>query len=229
MTELGERPNSPSSRNLNNSYTIIGGAFDASSSFLILFEEIRRNSDAESAPGDKEQDLLRAMLVFACAGLDSMLKQLVRDALGKVIDVREGANLQFKRYTAKRLSRQGTLDQKFLAEVLTRPSPRDALVEELTSKSLQSKDQILRTASYFDIESYRITSNPESLDEIFQCRNQISHELDVDLEQTDRYRRSRQKETMIKYTKEILELANKILLEVDDRLGIKENPTSLSD
>ena len=111
MTELGERPISPSSRILNNSYTILGGAFDASSSFLILFEETRRNSDAGSVPGDKEQDLLRAMLVFACAGLDSMLKQLVRDALGKVIDVREGADLQFKRYTEKRLSRQGTLDQ----------------------------------------------------------------------------------------------------------------------
>jgi hypothetical protein len=30
---------------------------------------------------DAEQDLLRAMLVFAAAGLDSLLKQLIRDAL----------------------------------------------------------------------------------------------------------------------------------------------------
>ncbi len=225
MTQLDPRPTLPRSLELKNSYTIIEGAFDAASSFLVLFDESRRNSNTRDAPADKEQDLLRAMLVFACAGLDSMLKQLVRDALGKVIDSREGANVKFKRYIEKRLTRQGALDQKFLAEILTRPDPRDGLVEELvnelTSKSLQSKDQILRTASYFDIASDRITSTPESLDEIFHCRNQISHELDVDLEQTNKYRRHRQKDRMIEYTKEIFVLANKILLEVDNRLSRK--------
>jgi len=222
MSQLGRRPSLPHSCILNNSHTIIQGAFDAASSFLILFEETAKNTSAKGAPKDKEQDLLRAMLVFACAGLDSMLKQLVRDALGSVIDSKEGANIQFKRYVEKRLSRQGTLDQKFLSEVLTRTNPRDALVEELvnelTSKSLQSKNQILRTASYFDIESSRITSKSKSLDAIFQCRNQISHELDVDFEQESRYRRPRQKETMIEYTKDVLELANNILLEIDDAL-----------
>jgi len=31
------------------------------------------------------------MLVFACSGLDSMIKQLIRDALPTVIDKNEGA------------------------------------------------------------------------------------------------------------------------------------------
>ena len=203
---------------MNNSHTILQVAFDTASSFLALFEETEKNTKIK----DKEQDLLRAMLIFACAGLDSMLKQLVRDALGQVIDRKEGADIQLKRYIERRFSRQGTLDLKFLSEVLTRTSPRDALIEELvnelSSKSLQSKDQILRTASYFDIESSKIASISKDIDAIFQCRNQIAHELDVDLEQENRYRRPRQKETMIEYTKGVLELANKILLEVDNAL-----------
>ena len=232
MTQLDPRPIFPRSVELKNSHIIIEGAFDIASSFLTLFDESRRNSNTTDAPADKEQDLLRAMLVFACAGLDSMLKQIVRDALGKVIDSREGANVQFKRYIEKRLSRQGALDQKFLSDILTRPDPRNGLVEELvneiTSKSLQSKDQILRTASYFDIESDRIASKPEFLDEIFNCRNQISHELDVDLEQTNMDRRPRQKDRMIEYTKEILKLANNILLEVDKRLVESNESLALS-
>jgi hypothetical protein len=34
---------------------------------------------------DEEQDLLRAMLVTAAPGLDAMTKQLIRDALPKVV------------------------------------------------------------------------------------------------------------------------------------------------
>jgi hypothetical protein len=43
---------------------------------------------------DEEQDLLRAMLVMAAAGLDSMLKQLIRDCMPSLVkanpQVREG-------------------------------------------------------------------------------------------------------------------------------------------
>ena len=164
------------------------------------------------------------MLAFACAGLDSMIKQVVRDALESVIDRSEGAHGNFRVYVEKRLARQGTLDPKFLAGVLTGTDPRTVLIaelvgeSELTSQSLQSKDQVLRAASFFDIPSNALTSDIRLLDRIFQARNQISHEMDVDLNQPNRNRRPRRKNAMISHTETILQLANAFLVEVDQRL-----------
>ena len=189
---------------------------------LTLFESIRQNRDAKGTPTDQEQDLLRAMLAFACAGLDSMIKQVVRDALESVIDRSERAHGNFRVYVEKRLARQGTLDPKFLAGVLTGTDPRTVLIAELvgelTSQSLQSKDHVLRAASFFDIPSNALTSDIRLLDRIFQARNQISHEMDVDLNQPNRNRRPRRKNAMISHTETILQLANAFLVEVDQRL-----------
>ena len=222
MTRFEPRPQQPASPVLVKSHTILIGAYDAASSFLTLFENIRRSRNAKGTPTDQEQDLLRAMLAFACAGLDSMIKQVVRDALESVIDRSEGAHGNFRVYVERRLARQGTLDPKFLAEVLTGTDPRKVLIAELvgelTSQSLQSKDQVLRAASFFDIPSNALTPDIGLLDRIFQSRNQISHEMDVDLNQPNRNRRPRRKEAMISHTETILHLADAFLTEVDQRL-----------
>lgn len=70
------------------------------------------------------------MLVFAGAGLDSMIKQLVRDALSLTIDRSEGAEENLKTFIVKRLARQNTLDPSFLSSVLASRDPRDVLVSE---------------------------------------------------------------------------------------------------
>ena len=171
MNPFEPLPQQPASPVLVKSHTILIGAYDAASSFLTLFESTRRNRNARGTPTDQEQDLLRAMLVFACAGLDSMIKQVVRDALESVIDRSDGAHGNFRVYVEKRLARQGTLDPKFLAEVLTGTDPRKVLIAELvgelTSQSLQSKDQVLRAASFFDIPSNALTPDIRLLDRIF--------------------------------------------------------------
>ena len=223
MDQLGPRPDKPDSDALGSSHTILVGAHDSASSFLHLFEEIRKTRKAKGTPTDQEQDLLRAMLVFASAGLDSMLKQLVRDSLELVIERSEGAQLQFKSFVEKRLLRQGSLDPKFLSEVLVETNPRDMLmeylIEDLTSRSLQSKEQIFRTASYFDLPSKNLTADATQLEKIFAARNEMSHEMDVDLAQRNRNRRPRRKKQMIEYTSIILQLADNILEEVDKKLA----------
>lgn len=222
MNPFEPRPEQPASPDLVKSHTILIGAYDAASSFLTLFENTRRNRNARGTPTDQEQDLLRAMLVFACAGLDSMIKQVVRDALESVIDQSDGAYRNFQVFVEKRLARQDTLDPRFLARVLTGMDPRKVLitelVDELTSRSLQSKDQVLRAASYFDIPSNELTQDINLLEKIFQSRNQISHEMDVDLNQPNRNRRPRRKEVMIRHTETILQLATAFLTEIDQRL-----------
>ena len=165
------------------------------------------------------------MLVFAGAGLDSMIKQLVRDALSLTIDRSNsvGAEENLKVFISKRLARQDRLDPSFLSSVLASRDPRDvlvsALVDDLISQSLQSKDQVLRVASYFDIPSAALTTDTKLLERIFRARNEIVHEMDVDFAQTNRNRRPRGKAVMIRHTTEILRLANAFLIEVDRGLS----------
>jgi hypothetical protein len=59
------------------------------SNFHRLYVESQRTG-AESATHE-DQDRLRAMLLFACSGLDAVVKQLVQDALATVLDHDEGA------------------------------------------------------------------------------------------------------------------------------------------
>lgn len=107
--------------------------------------------------------------------------------------------------------------------MLASRDPRDVLVRtlvtDLTSQSLQSKDQVLRVASYFDIPSAALATDLRLLDRIFRARNEIVHEMDVDFAQTNRNRRPRRKAVMIDHTTELLRLADAFLIEVDRGLG----------
>jgi len=53
---------------------------------------------------DEEQDLLRAMLVMAAAGLDSMTKQLIRDALPQVVHRTGAAREGLEKFLARQLT-----------------------------------------------------------------------------------------------------------------------------
>ena len=220
-------PDSPMSELLRNAYTILRNTHDASSSFLSIFERTRERRRARGAPTDEEQDLLRAMFVFASSGLDSMTKQLIKDALGPVIESHKGAMGHFKTFIEKRLGKREVVDVKFLAEVLASKDPRDVLVAELVnellSQSLQSKDQLLRGVSYFDIPSRLLANDLDALQKIFDARNQIVHEMDVDFAQPNRNRRPRSKGQMIQYTTELLRIGNVLLRAVDSKLAEGNN------
>jgi hypothetical protein len=159
------------------------------------------------------------MLLFATAGLDSMVKQLVTDALSNVIDSDAGATEMFKLYVERRLEKNERLDRRFLADIIADANPRkrmlDLLVSDLTSKSLQSTEQLLKTAAHFNIPSKAICGNPTRLTDIFTARNQIAHEMDVDFKQSNRSRRPRATAIMTTFTNEIFSIAANFLAEVD--------------
>ena len=219
-------PSRPLSDAARNAFAILCSAHDAASSFLDIFDAARQARNAKGASTDEEQNLLRAMLVFASAGLDSMIKQLVRDALSLTIDRSEGAEDNLRTFISKRLARGGELNPEFLSTVLVSRYPRNVLVNELVtnlvSQSLQSKEQVLRAASYFDIPSVTLASDLNLLEDIFRARNEMAHEMDVDFAQPNRNRRPRRRARMVGHTSEILRLANAFLVEVDRRL----EPTS---
>lgn len=222
QTKLGHYPAKPKSEETFNAYVIVCRTYDASSSFLDIFEKTRKARGAKGAPTDEEQDVLRAMLTFATSGLDSMVKQLVRDALPSIINTDQGATKMFKGHVESKIKRADQLDFKFLAAVLVEERPRESLVRglvhSLTSSSLQSKDELLKVAAYFNIPSKDLSKNIALLDRIFGARNEISHEMDIDFAQPNRNRRPRRRKEMVEYTQEILRLSEAFLTLVDKKL-----------
>jgi len=162
------------------------------------------------------------MLTFACAGLDSLVKQLIKDALPDVINCNEAAERTFRIDIERRIRKGEEIDHRFLADILTQKKPRKRLIEilvlDLTLQSLQSKDQLLRVGSFFDIPSNSITNNPNGLAQIFTARNQIVHEMDIDFSPANRNRRPRAKQNMVAYTDEIFRVSKVFLEEVDHKL-----------
>lgn len=215
-------PKPPKSVHCINAHLVLVNAHLSSSSFLTLFNETRKARKAKGTPTDPEQDLLRAMLIFAAAGLDSMVKHLINDALQKIVDNSDGANIQFIKFVERKLNKGEISNSKFLAEILSNKQPRakltEMLVYELTSSSLQSSDELYKVASFFDIASQKISKAKGDLRTIFEVRNQISHEMDIDFKQPNRNRQPRAKDLMIEYTNNIFFTAEKYLTLVDNKI-----------
>src|SRR5271156_2613930 len=190
---LGVLPPRPGRPELVSSHSILERAFESAEALFDAFHAVRKVREAKGTATDHEQDLLRAAFIFSAAGLDSMVKQLVRDALHLVIAGDGGARKHFRDSRQSRLNRSEPVDLQFLASALAAESPvehlKAELVRELTSSSLQSKDQLLRVAAYFASGAVEVTQDVNKLQMVFQARNQIAHEMDILLGQPNRGRR----------------------------------------
>ncbi len=226
-TIFNHYPDRPTCAVCETSYLILCNSHDTASSFLETFNQLRVSRNAKGIPTDEEQDLLRAMLIFACSGLDSMVKQLTLDALPEVIDKDLGANDMFKTYVERRIKKDESFDSHLLAEVLCDDKPRikliNILINDITSQSLQSREQLFRVGAYFNIPSTDLSNDlskkPPLLDQIFLARNQIAHEMDIDFSQANRSRRPRKKQTMVDYTNEILRIGESFLSIVNGKIS----------
>jgi hypothetical protein len=135
-----------------NSSLILRHAYESSGALLKAYGLARQQRGGRRGmTTDQEQDLLRAMLVMATAGLDAMSKQLIRDALPDLLKKSERALNTFEKFIARRLTSDQDASEKsaanrFLARVLSRPSPQAQLTEEyvqdLTRGSLQSTEAL---------------------------------------------------------------------------------------
>lgn len=226
-TRLRPIPKEPKLDTVYLAFLILMHTHNTAKSFLDIFEKIRKK--ARGASTHEQQDLLRAMLLFASAGLDSMIKQLVRDVLPIIIrqgDV--GVLNQFEKFAVSDLKIKsidatlGNLDVKTLASLIVADSPKEALIKRLvdflTSDSLQSPNQLYRVASYFGITNRELWDDDKSLREVFCIRNKISHEMDIDFKQPRRNRCPRRKKEMINNVNILLEVSNRFLSIVESKL-----------
>jgi|SRR5579859_7793350 len=221
-TRFKHYPPEPKNTECKKAYLILCNTHDAASSFLDIFEEVRKTRKAKGMATYEEQDLLRAMLIFSTAGLDSMVKQLVTDALSEIIERDAGATQMFKQFIERRLKKSEELDRQFLADILGDAKPRSRLIGELvsdlTSRSLQSTEQLMRVASHFNIPSKDLCTDIPYLTRIFSARNQIAHEMDAEFAQSKRTRRLRAKEMMTEFTNEVFQISGKFVSQVDQRI-----------
>ena len=212
---------------IRNSLLILKSATKSVNDFYALFQ-------AKSTANSRKQDLLRAMLVFACSGLDAIIKQLIKDTLALIIDADQNARKELQKYVDRSLLQKSSggneqsmrlIDTMKLAQILTSNNPREDMIDmhvaSLCSDSLQSRDQILRIAASFAITKEAIMSDSDTIETAFSARNQIIHEMDVEL--SDGKNRCERSEGVIKkYCEEILLIGKKFIAVVSGKLDKAE-------
>ncbi len=200
-----------------NSKIILQTAKDTVESFFEMYEEINDNEN-------KKQDLLRAIILFSCSGIDAVIKQLINDALETIIIIDDGAENNFKSFVEKKIKNNiENNNSKLLSEIFTSDKkPKETLIQvlkkELTANSLQSAEELSRVASFFNIK----TMNIEDIKKVFYVRNQITHEMDIDMDSENLNRRVRNKEQVKEYSRKIFELAEHYIKDVDKKLQKKQ-------
>jgi len=128
------------------------------------------------------QDMLRAIIVFAGAGLDSAVKRVIRDALPQLVQVSSRAEEKFTSYVATVIAQPSP--NRRLAEFLVHDdSPRSAFIKgyvyALTGSSMQSVEQLDSAVSALGITDSELRRGIKKLGPVFAARNQIVHELDL--------------------------------------------------
>lgn len=217
-------------------YTIIAKTVESVNNFNVLYKASRLG--AKGGPSTHlNQDLYRAMLVFACAGLDAFVKKLVKDKLPLLVSIDKKVEQKFIEYVQKDLKEDKILNT--LALALINNAPRDIFLEKyvnnMTSDSLQSADELFKVSNASGLETDKLLSKTRkaSLTEAFSVRHQIVHEMDINgansIPKTTGYRTRRQRVAtdMEKHTKNILKLAEDFFVHYKERfekfqIGIKK-------
>ncbi len=221
------RITNPKTESCSKAAVILERTHDSADALLKAFELAQGGRGApRGMTTDDEQDLLRAMLVMAAAGLDSMLKQLIRDALPALVKVSPPVREGLEKFVARSI--RGDADSpeplsgtKFLGRVLAAESQQTQVIEEyirdLTGVSLQSASELAKAAAALGLSKTKV--DVLRLKEIFDIRNKIIHELDINLDGDKRKRNVRGLESMMKHTNSLLEIGEQMLGEVDENLA----------
>jgi hypothetical protein len=205
-------------------------AKDSVQGFVGTFDTVRTARGATGgSTTDHEQDILRAALVFSAAGLDSVVKELIRGSVRELAAHDQAVQRELEVFVERQLRGDSTdVDslggRKFLAQILVSKSPQDRLIDEyvleLTGSSLQSPDQLMKACKALGVQSTSVGIDPKGLKQIFDTRNKIIHELDVNLSKTAarRNQNSRRRNDMLAWSERLLAIAEAMVDEVERKL-----------
>lgn len=209
--------------------TILECAHKCSSSLFKAYQLVKIKRGAERGmTTDEEQDLLRAMLVMAAAGLDGMLKQLIRDTVPLLVGIDDNVRANLEKYVTRQIKAESDdVDLQrgatFLGRILSAASQQSQVIQEwtahLTGGSLQSPAELQSIAGAFAVPPKEIPLNIQRLKEIFRVRNNIIHELDMDLSGKRRKRTVRKQPDMLEHTNELLLVGLGFIVQVSRKLA----------
>lgn len=212
-------------------------AHESADALLIAYDLTRgERGRPRGMTTDKEQDLLRSMLVMAAGGLDAATKQLIRDTLAILTWCDPKSSNSFEKFVARRIQQESSssgmlVGVKLIAAALVSTSPMDRLALEyvsyLTDGSLQSAESLFEVAAALGVDPVEAQLNDPSWKELFAVRNKIIHEVDINLDAHLRKRNVRSQKTMSEYSMRLFTLGAAFIESVDKRLtGVPILPES---
>lgn len=198
--------------------------------FREAFDTIRKARSASGPPTAGEQDLIRASLTFAAAGLDSVLKELIKGSIRTLAEKDAGVQKGLEEYARRQLRNEndgGTAKDStsFLAKILTSQSPYEQLIDNytlyLTGNSLQSTEELFKASSALGVNINTLKTKESELKEAFEIRNKIIHELDVrfDVKHGQKQRNSRTKNQLNEKTDLVIKVADEFIKAVNKKLS----------
>ena len=220
------------SQHTEDAHLIMQHAHAAVTALLAAFDASRTKRRASGgSTTHAEQDLLRAMLVFGGAGLDAALKRLIQDTLPRLTVLDPEVRKPLQAFAARRIRDEATQapatarGYQLLAQALASPSPQrtlvNAYVEELIGDSLQSVERAQEALNALGVNE-QVIFNKKTLKQVFEDRNKIVHNMDMDLEgrkpRSARHRTSRSRTAMIVAVNNILQLGGQTVSAVALRM-----------
>lgn len=202
-----------------------------------LIEYRRSTGTTRGRHTDEEHDLRRAAIVFAGAGLDAVVKQVLADAGNSLITASFIASPDGKAFlskVARALRGRGASEVRdeggiaaqpapiLLAELLMSDDPRacmcSRLIEEMSAGSFQSAPRLLEVCDVFGLDGRTVvTQRKDDLERALKARNAIVHEMDV-LRTKTSSRRRRSRDQTVAYASCLLDTARDFLEAADSKL-----------
>jgi len=209
----------------SRAYQIVEYGHESARSLIEAFRTMK--ATRPGAATDEQQDILRAAVVMAGACIDSCLKQLFKDCLADLIPKDEGVKRELETFTERALRRtdsESGIDCRILARALTSPQPieflSEAYIYDLTGASLQSPDQLFAACRALGLRPEGDAKlNKKQLRWVFDARNQIVHELDIDFDAPRRNRFQRRIGDTIDMANQLLSVSERILEKVHQKLS----------
>ncbi|HSH61653.1 MAG TPA: hypothetical protein VK988_18790 [Acidimicrobiales bacterium] len=199
----------------------LGSAYDAVNGVLTSLDTVcEARGRTRGRLTSNEEDLLRAAIVFAGAGLDATVKQLLRHALPVLLDSgNPQATEKFETFAVGRVGADA--EPRHLARYLTAVNPRSALIEDyvyaLTGSSLQSAEEMSNAAGALGVAERGLRRDINGLREpFFKARNKVAHELDLSHPERpgDRSRAGRGTGETVTMCHEALDVTQRLINEV---------------
>ena len=214
-------------RLLNAAETVVRNVF-VTLLFSRAIDRTLTEKDLRGRLKEPDTDLLRTMIAFAGAGLDAALKELIRSTVRDLIQINKACRDKFKEFVKAHLAAGAPLsvDRGRLVEILIDGrTPQEALFDayerDLTGGSLQSVDKVNEVCGALGVNDPSLRKRLHdggTLDLMFNARNKIVHQLDLESggERTARYMQE-----AWKYTREALTVAQLIINDVGKALPRK--------